>query len=57
MSRRIRGILSVPLVLIAAHLLLAVGMVLGLAYFAAESFRRPGMAAYAPAPAVERWVE
>jgi len=50
MGRRIRERVPVPLLLIAAYLFLAVGMVLGLAYFVAEMFRRPGMAARAPIP-------
>lgn len=52
MSRRIRERVPVPFVFIAAYLLLAAGMVFGLVYFVAELFRRPGMTARAPVPAI-----
>lgn len=51
MGRRISNRAHAALLFITAYLLLAVGVVLGLAYFVAELFRRPGIAARAPVPA------
>ncbi len=50
MARRIRERVTVPLFAVAMVLFYAISLIAGLAYFAAERFRRTGMAAHAPIP-------